>query len=64
MLSNVIHQVSTTKSDAQLMQVFVDANRNILQQLKVKYFGTSLIAAHNGRREEKLYNTFCSSLDK
>jgi len=53
-LTNVIHHVSTTKSDAQLMRIFVDANRNILQQLKVNNFGTSLIAAaHNGRSEEK-----------
>lgn len=54
-ISNVIHQVSTSKSDSQLMRVFVDANRNILQQLKVNNFGTSLIAAaNNGRREEKV----------
>merc|ERR1711937_459544 len=52
-ISYVANQVSTEKSETQLMQVFANANRNILEELKQNNYA-NLLASFENKEEELL----------
>lgn len=54
-LSYVVNKASTTKSETHLMQLFVDANKNILQQLKDSNCANLLASLENKEEPEDIY---------